>query len=168
MYWLNNIHNNIYKCKMSIACLCIDFIIRWPSWSLCSLKYIKNDLVKFLPEGAVGDQEEMAQLDGEPVLCCGPEAAEAPFIGEQRSERRDSTVHPEQEQLPDPNVEPSGGERQHQPADLSVWWARAPSRCRSSATSRTTSTDQSVPSNFRKTIDHSPALLVVLSSVKTQ
>ncbi|KAG7263096.1 hypothetical protein CRUP_000698 [Coryphaenoides rupestris] len=41
-----------------------------------------------LPErrGAIGDQEEMAQLDGEPVLCCGPEAP-APFVGEQWGER---------------------------------------------------------------------------------
>ncbi|XP_067330984.1 pituitary adenylate cyclase-activating polypeptide type I receptor-like isoform X3 [Channa argus] len=75
---------------------------------------------EFLPEGAVGDQEEMAQLDGEPVLCCGPEAAEAPFVGQQWSERRDSAVDPEQEQLPDTDVKPAGGERQHQPAHLSV------------------------------------------------
>ncbi|XP_028328669.1 pituitary adenylate cyclase-activating polypeptide type I receptor-like isoform X3 [Gouania willdenowi] len=75
---------------------------------------------EFLPEGAVGDQEEMAQLDGEPVLCCGPEAAAAPFVGQQWSERRHSAVHPQQEQLPDKDVQPVGGERQHQPADLSV------------------------------------------------
>ncbi|XP_077955676.1 pituitary adenylate cyclase-activating polypeptide type I receptor isoform X3 [Gasterosteus aculeatus] len=75
---------------------------------------------EFLPEGAVGDQEEMAQLDGEPVLCRGPEAAKAPVAGQQRSERRDSAVDPEQEQLPDTNVQPAGGERQHRPADLSV------------------------------------------------
>jgi len=76
--------------------------------------------VKFLPEGAVGDQEEMAQLDREPVLCCGPEAAAAPFVGQQRSERRDSAFDPQQEQLPDTNVQPAGGERQHQPSNLSV------------------------------------------------
>nr|XP_057935546.1 pituitary adenylate cyclase-activating polypeptide type I receptor-like isoform X3 [Doryrhamphus excisus] len=75
---------------------------------------------EFLPEGAVRDQEEMAQLDREPVLCCGPEAAEAPFVGQQWSERRDAALHPEQEQLPDPHVQPPGGERQHQPANLSV------------------------------------------------
>ncbi|XP_043989981.1 adenylate cyclase activating polypeptide 1a (pituitary) receptor type I isoform X7 [Gambusia affinis] len=75
---------------------------------------------EFLPKGAVGDQEEMAQLDREPVLCCGPEAAEAPFVGQQWGERRDSAVDPQQEQLADTHVQPAGGERQHQPADLSV------------------------------------------------
>ncbi|XP_063317046.1 pituitary adenylate cyclase-activating polypeptide type I receptor-like isoform X3 [Pelmatolapia mariae] len=75
---------------------------------------------EFLPEGAIGDQEEMAQLDGEPVLCCGPEAAEASFVGQQWSERRDSTVNPQQEQLADTHVEPAGGECQHQPPDLSI------------------------------------------------
>ncbi|XP_028986810.1 adenylate cyclase activating polypeptide 1a (pituitary) receptor type I isoform X5 [Betta splendens] len=75
---------------------------------------------EFLPEGAVGDQEEMAQLDSEPVLCCGPEAAETPFAGEQRGERRDAAVDPQQEQLPDTHVQPAGGERQHQPPHLSV------------------------------------------------
>ncbi|KAM8849165.1 pituitary adenylate cyclase-activating polypeptide type I receptor isoform 3-T8 [Spinachia spinachia] len=75
---------------------------------------------EFLPEGAVGDQEEMAQLDGEPVLCRGPEAAAAPVAGQQRRERRHSAVDPEQEQLADTNVQPAGGERQHGPPDLSV------------------------------------------------
>ncbi|XP_012772342.2 pituitary adenylate cyclase-activating polypeptide type I receptor isoform X3 [Maylandia zebra] len=75
---------------------------------------------EFLPEGAIGDQEEMAQLDGEPVLCCGPEAAEASFVGQQWSERRDSTVDPQQEQLADTHVEPAGRECQHQPPDLSI------------------------------------------------
>lgn len=70
-----------------------------------------NDVAKFLPEGAVGDEEEMAQLDGEPVLCRGPEAAEAPLAGQQRRQRRHAAVHPEQEQLPDPHVQPDGGER---------------------------------------------------------
>ena len=90
------------------------------SWNRCSSKYIKNDLVKFLPEGAVGDQEEMAQLDGEPILCCGPEAAKAPFIGQQRGERWDSAVDPQQEQLADTHVQPDGGERQHRPPHLSM------------------------------------------------
>lgn len=83
----------------------------------------KNDFMKFLLEGAVGDQAEMAQLDGEPVLRRGPEAAEAPFAGQQRRERRHAAVHPEQEQLPDPHVQPDGGERQHQPPHLNVWRA---------------------------------------------
>ncbi|XP_038137661.1 adenylate cyclase activating polypeptide 1a (pituitary) receptor type I isoform X5 [Cyprinodon tularosa] len=75
---------------------------------------------EFLPEGAVRDQEEMAQLDGEPVLCCGPEAAEAPFVSQQWGEWRNSAVDPQQEQLADTYVQPTGGERQHQPADLNV------------------------------------------------
>lgn len=64
----------------------------------------KNDVVMFPPEGAVRDQEEVAQLDGEPVLCRGLEAAEAPFAGQQRREWWHAAVHPEQEQLPDPHV----------------------------------------------------------------
>ncbi|XP_060747311.1 adenylate cyclase activating polypeptide 1a (pituitary) receptor type I isoform X1 [Tachysurus vachellii] len=75
---------------------------------------------EFLPEGAVGDQEEMAQLDGEQILCCGPEAAAAPFASEQRRERGDAALHSEQEQLTDPHVQPPGRERNPQPADLSV------------------------------------------------
>uniref|UniRef100_A0A8C5AWN1 Adenylate cyclase activating polypeptide 1b (pituitary) receptor type I n=1 Tax=Gadus morhua TaxID=8049 RepID=A0A8C5AWN1_GADMO len=55
---------------------------------------------EYIPQGAIGDQEEMAQLDGEPVLCCGPEAP-PPFAGEQWGERGDPAVHPQQEQLTD-------------------------------------------------------------------
>uniref|UniRef100_A0AAR2L0Q4 G-protein coupled receptors family 2 profile 1 domain-containing protein n=1 Tax=Pygocentrus nattereri TaxID=42514 RepID=A0AAR2L0Q4_PYGNA len=75
---------------------------------------------EFLPEGAVGDQEEMAQLDGEQVLCCGPEAAASPFASEQWGERGHAAVHPEQEQLADPHVQPPGRECQPQPAHLSA------------------------------------------------
>ncbi|XP_066512045.1 pituitary adenylate cyclase-activating polypeptide type I receptor-like isoform X2 [Hoplias malabaricus] len=75
---------------------------------------------EFLPEGAVGDQEEMAQLDGEQVLCCGPEAAASPFASEQWGERGNAAVHPEQEQLADPHVQPPGRECQPQPAHLSA------------------------------------------------
>ncbi len=116
-------------------------------WSWYSLKYIKNDLVKYLPEGAVGDQEEMAQLDGEPILCCGPEAAKAPFVGQQWGERRDSAVDPEQEQLPDTHVEPAGGERQHQPPNLSIWSAGVKFKVPFHL-SRPTRTDQSGPSHL--------------------
>ncbi|KAG7231740.1 hypothetical protein INR49_010427 [Caranx melampygus] len=62
---------------------------------------------EYLPQGAIGDQEEMAQLDGEQVLCCGPEAPSS-FAGEQRGERGDAAVHPQQEQLADPHVQPAG------------------------------------------------------------
>ncbi|XP_026876997.2 adenylate cyclase activating polypeptide 1a (pituitary) receptor type I isoform X1 [Electrophorus electricus] len=75
---------------------------------------------EFLPEGAVGDQEEMAQLDGEQVLCCGPEAAAPPFASEQWCERRHATLHPEQEQLADPNDQPPGRECQPQPTHLNA------------------------------------------------
>ncbi|XP_026801912.1 adenylate cyclase activating polypeptide 1a (pituitary) receptor type I isoform X1 [Pangasianodon hypophthalmus] len=75
---------------------------------------------EFLPEGAVGDQEEMAQLDGEQVLCCGPEAAASSFASEQWCERGNAAVHPEQEQLTDPHVQPPGRECHPQPANLSV------------------------------------------------
>ncbi|XP_069009026.1 pituitary adenylate cyclase-activating polypeptide type I receptor isoform X1 [Embiotoca jacksoni] len=67
---------------------------------------------EYVPQGAIGDQEEMAQLDGEPVLCCGPEAP-ASFAGEQRGERRHAAVHPQQEQLADPHVQPAGGDAGH-------------------------------------------------------
>ncbi|XP_048866404.1 pituitary adenylate cyclase-activating polypeptide type I receptor isoform X1 [Brienomyrus brachyistius] len=67
---------------------------------------------EFLPKGAIGDEEEMAKLDGEPVLCCGPEAP-APIAGEQRGQRGDAAVHPEQEQLADPHVQPAGGDAGH-------------------------------------------------------
>ncbi|XP_035283879.1 pituitary adenylate cyclase-activating polypeptide type I receptor-like isoform X3 [Anguilla anguilla] len=74
---------------------------------------------EFLPEGAVGDKEEMAELDRKPVLCCGPEAP-APFAGQQWGERGDAAVHTEQEQLPSPHVQPAGREPEPQPAHLSV------------------------------------------------
>ncbi|KAM8889814.1 pituitary adenylate cyclase-activating polypeptide type I receptor-like isoform 1-T1 [Synchiropus picturatus] len=67
---------------------------------------------EYLPQGAVGDQEEMAQLDGEQVLCCGPEAPTS-FAGEQWSQRGDAALHPQQEQLADPHVQPAGRESSH-------------------------------------------------------
>ncbi|XP_028260061.1 pituitary adenylate cyclase-activating polypeptide type I receptor-like isoform X1 [Parambassis ranga] len=67
---------------------------------------------EYIPQGAIGDQEEMAQLDGEQVLCCGPEAP-ASFAGEQWCERGDAAVHPQQEQLADPHVQPAGRDPGH-------------------------------------------------------
>ncbi|XP_029002586.1 pituitary adenylate cyclase-activating polypeptide type I receptor isoform X1 [Betta splendens] len=64
---------------------------------------------EYIPQGAIGDQEEMAQLDGEQVLCCGPEAP-ASFAGEQWGEWGDAAVHPQQEQLADPHVQSAGGD----------------------------------------------------------
>ena len=75
----------------------------------------------FSPKGAVGDQEEVAQLDGEPLLRGGPEAAETPVSGQQRGQRGHPAVHPQQEQLPDTHVQPPGRERQPEPAHLSAW-----------------------------------------------
>lgn len=81
---------------------------------------LKNDLFKFLPKGAIGDEEEVAKLDGEPVLCCGPEATASPVASEQWGERGHAAVNPEQEQLADPHVQPAGGECQPQSAHLNV------------------------------------------------
>lgn len=88
------------------------------------LSTLKNDLFKFLPKGAVGDKEEMEELDGEQVLCCGPETAASPFASEQWGQRGDAAVHSEQEQLTDPHVQPAGRDGQPQPAHLSAWLAR--------------------------------------------
>lgn len=71
--------------------------------------------MKYIPKGAIGDQEEMAQLDGEQVLCCGPEAP-ASFTGEQWCEWRNAAVNPQQEQLADPDVQPAGRD----PCDLNA------------------------------------------------
>lgn len=71
--------------------------------------------MKYIPKGAIGDQEEMAQLDGEQVLCCGPEAP-ASFTGEQWGERGNAAVNPQQEQLADPHVQPAGRD----PCDLNA------------------------------------------------
>lgn len=68
--------------------------------------------MKYIPQGAIGDQEEMAQLDGEQVLCCGHEAS-ASFAGEQWGERGNTAVHPQQEQLADPDVQPAGRDPGH-------------------------------------------------------
>lgn len=73
---------------------------------------LDNEIVKYIPQGAIGDQEEVAQLDGEQVLCCGPEAA-APFARQQRSERGHAAVHPQQEQLADPHVQSAGRDSRH-------------------------------------------------------
>lgn len=68
--------------------------------------------MKYIPQGAIGDQEEMAQLDGEQIFCCGPEAP-ASFAGEQWGERGNAAVYPQQEQLADPHVQPAGRDPGH-------------------------------------------------------
>ncbi len=95
----------------------------WRTRAPLQLSTLKNDFFKFLPKGAVGDKEEMEELDGEQVLCCGPEAAASPFASEQWGERGDAAVHPQQEQLTDTHVQPSGRDGQPQPAHLSAWLA---------------------------------------------
>ncbi len=97
----------------------------WRTRAPLQLSTLKNDLFKFLPKGAVGDKEEMEELDGEQVLCCGPEAAASPFASEQWGERGDAAVHPQQEQLTDTHVQPSGRDSQPQPAHLSAWLVRS-------------------------------------------
>ncbi|XP_074140671.1 pituitary adenylate cyclase-activating polypeptide type I receptor isoform X2 [Sminthopsis crassicaudata] len=59
---------------------------------------------EFLPKGAVRNKEKMAELESQPVLCCGFQAP-APLPGQQRGERGHPAVHPEQEQLADPDVQ---------------------------------------------------------------
>ncbi|XP_061109780.1 pituitary adenylate cyclase-activating polypeptide type I receptor-like isoform X1 [Conger conger] len=74
---------------------------------------------EFLPKGAVGDKEEMAELDCQPVLCGGPEAP-PPVPGQQWGERGDAAVHTQQEQLASPYVRPAGREPEPESAVLSV------------------------------------------------
>ncbi|XP_018602049.2 pituitary adenylate cyclase-activating polypeptide type I receptor-like isoform X1 [Scleropages formosus] len=74
---------------------------------------------EFLPKGAIGDKEEMAELDREPVLCCGPEA-EASLAGQQWGQRGHTALHTEQEQLADPHVQPAGGDPEPEPANLNI------------------------------------------------
>ncbi|XP_069585350.1 pituitary adenylate cyclase-activating polypeptide type I receptor isoform X1 [Ranitomeya imitator] len=64
---------------------------------------------EFLPKGAIRDKEKMAELESQPVFCCGFQAPSS-LTGEQRSEWGDTVVHSEQEQLTDPNVQHKRGE----------------------------------------------------------
>lgn len=77
-------------------------------------KYIKNDLLKFLPKGAIRNKEKMEELESQPVFCCGFQTSSS-FSSEQRSERGDTTLHSEQEQLSDSDVQHKCGE----PSDMS-------------------------------------------------
>lgn len=72
-------------------------------------KYIKNDLLKFLPKGAIRNKEKMEELESQPVFCCGFQTSSS-FSSEQRSERGDTTLHSEQEQLSDSDVQHKCGE----------------------------------------------------------
>ncbi|XP_072010538.1 pituitary adenylate cyclase-activating polypeptide type I receptor isoform X1 [Engystomops pustulosus] len=69
---------------------------------------------EFLPKGAIRNKEKMAELESQPVFCCGFQAP-SPVPGEQRSQRGDTIVHSEQEQLADPDVQHKRGE----PGDMS-------------------------------------------------
>ncbi len=57
----------------------------------------------------------MAQLDGEPVLCCGYEA-QASVPGQQWCKWGHTALHPQQEQLTDPYVQPAGWNTGHMSA----------------------------------------------------
>ncbi|XP_063308807.1 pituitary adenylate cyclase-activating polypeptide type I receptor isoform X1 [Pelobates fuscus] len=59
---------------------------------------------EFLPKGAIRNKEKVAELESQPVFCCGFQAS-SPIVGEQRCERGDTTVHSEQEQFTDQDVE---------------------------------------------------------------
>lgn len=77
-------------------------------------KYIKNDLLKFLPKGAIRNKEKMEELESQPVFCCGFQTSSS-FSSEQRSERGDTTLHSEQEQLSDSDVQ----HKCREPGDMS-------------------------------------------------
>ncbi|XP_069503812.1 pituitary adenylate cyclase-activating polypeptide type I receptor isoform X3 [Ambystoma mexicanum] len=70
---------------------------------------------EFLPKGAIRNKEKMAELESQPVLCCGFQTSSS-ISGEQRSERGDTTVHSEQEQLSDPDVK----HKCREPSDMST------------------------------------------------
>ncbi|XP_019384675.1 PREDICTED: pituitary adenylate cyclase-activating polypeptide type I receptor isoform X1 [Crocodylus porosus] len=64
---------------------------------------------EFLPKGAIRNKEEMEELESQPVFCCGFQTSPS-LSGEQRSERGDTTLHSEQEQLSDSDVQHKRGE----------------------------------------------------------
>lgn len=94
----------------------MEFFSNLDNLSACprAAKYIKNDLLKFLPKGAIRNKEKMEELESQPVFCCGFQASPS-FSSEQRSERGDTTLHSEQEQLSDSDVQHKCGE----PGDMS-------------------------------------------------
>ncbi|KAH1178072.1 hypothetical protein KIL84_011774 [Mauremys mutica] len=59
---------------------------------------------EFLPKGAIRNKEKMEELESQPVFCCGFQTSPS-LSGEQRSERGDTTLHSEQEQLSDSDVQ---------------------------------------------------------------
>ncbi|XP_053872595.1 pituitary adenylate cyclase-activating polypeptide type I receptor isoform X3 [Malaclemys terrapin pileata] len=64
---------------------------------------------EFLPKGAIRNKEKMEELESQPVFCCGFQTSPS-LSGEQRSERGDTTLHSEQEQLSDSDVQHKCGE----------------------------------------------------------
>ncbi|XP_035173018.1 pituitary adenylate cyclase-activating polypeptide type I receptor isoform X5 [Oxyura jamaicensis] len=64
---------------------------------------------EFLPKGAIRNKEKMEELESQPVFCCGFQTSSS-FSSEQRSERGDTTLHSEQEQLSDSDVQHKCGE----------------------------------------------------------
>ncbi|XP_041421691.1 pituitary adenylate cyclase-activating polypeptide type I receptor isoform X3 [Xenopus laevis] len=69
---------------------------------------------EFLPKGAIRNKEEMEELESQPVFCCGFQTSSS-VSGEQRSERGDATVHSEQEQFADSDVQ----HKCREPGDMS-------------------------------------------------
>ncbi|XP_041422997.1 adenylate cyclase activating polypeptide 1 (pituitary) receptor type I S homeolog isoform X3 [Xenopus laevis] len=69
---------------------------------------------EFLPKGAIRNKEEMEELESQPVFCCGFQTSSS-VAGEQRSERGDATVHSEQEQFADSDVQ----HKRREPGDMS-------------------------------------------------
>jgi len=94
----------------------MGFFSKLDNLSACprAAKYIKNDLLKFLPKGAIRNKEKMEELESQSVFCCGFQTPSS-FSSEQRSERGDTTLHSEQEQLSDSDVQHKCGE----PSDMS-------------------------------------------------
>ncbi|KAM6452948.1 pituitary adenylate cyclase-activating polypeptide type I receptor isoform 3-T4 [Liasis olivaceus] len=64
---------------------------------------------EFLPKGAIRNKEKMEELESQPLFCCGFQTPSS-FTRKQRREWGNTTVHSEQEQLTDSNVEHKCGE----------------------------------------------------------
>lgn len=96
---------------LTVVLLNCGFFANLGNFSACprAAKYIKNDLLKFLPKGAIRNKEKMEELESQPVFCCGFQTPSS-LSSEQRSERGDTTLHSEQEQLSDSDVQHKRGE----------------------------------------------------------
>lgn len=98
------------KCRGYTKPLPADFCPLW-----CCL----SDLVKYLLKGAVRGEEEMEELDCEPILCGGHEA-QASILGQQWCKWRHAALHSQQKQLADSHVQPAGWDSSHMSCSLSA------------------------------------------------